>query len=338
MDILTQSAMGAVMAQTVAQKQHMRKAAAIGLFAGLLADIDVLIRSSSDPLLMLEYHRHFTHSIFFVPLGALLAALIAWPFVKRHLGFRQIYVFAFMGYMLSGFIDACTSYGTHLFWPLDPGPVSWNIISIVDPLFTLILLVSLVVAVKKTSHVAVWAGLVLAASYLLFGWSQLQRATDISREMAVQRQHKPERLLLKPTLGNLILWRSVYQFQGRLYVDAVRLGLFKEHRIYPGASVQLFNVDDQFPTLAPSTVLYNDIQRFISFSDHYVALLPARPGLLVDIRYSMLPDSLEPLWGLQMDTGNPNMHAEFVVTRNTSSQIREKFMAMLQGRDVESAE
>jgi len=52
-------------------------------FAGLLADSDVLIHSSSDPLLTIEYHRHFTHSVFFVPIGVLLAAAVLFPFFVK---------------------------------------------------------------------------------------------------------------------------------------------------------------------------------------------------------------------------------------------------------------
>jgi inner membrane protein len=338
MDIVTQALLGANMAQTVAQKQHMRSAAVIGLFAGVLADIDVLIQSSSDPLLMLEYHRHFTHSVFFIPFGALVAALLAWPFARQRLRFGQIYLFALMGYMLSGFIDACTSYGTHLFWPLYPHALSFNIIAIIDPLFTLILLLTLLFALNNRRQLVVRTGLSLAALYLLFGWIQLQRATEVSSELAEQRQHPVQRMLLKPTLGNLLLWRSVYQSEGRLYVDAVRVGLFADNRIYPGASVALFDQQARYPSLPEGSVLYNDIRRFMAFSDHYVALLPGassqQPEMLADVRYSMLPNSLQPLWGLQMDVQSPQQHADFRISRDTSKQTRQRFLSMLQGRDV----
>ena len=32
-----------------------------------------------DALLVLDYHRHFTHALAFVPFGALIAALLLWP-------------------------------------------------------------------------------------------------------------------------------------------------------------------------------------------------------------------------------------------------------------------
>lgn len=64
MDLLTQSLIGAGLAQAGARRDELRMATGIGLVAGLLADADVLIQSSADPLLQIEYHRHFTHSLF----------------------------------------------------------------------------------------------------------------------------------------------------------------------------------------------------------------------------------------------------------------------------------
>lgn len=335
MDIVTQGVLGAVMAQTAASRHTMRLAAAIGFFAGILADVDILISSPEDPLLNLEYHRHFTHSVFFIPFGGLVAAILAWPFARKHLDFRQVFIFSLLGYMLSGFLDASTSYGTHLFWPLLPQAVSFNIISIVDPIFTLSLLLTLVIAVKKRSHKVIAIGLSLAALYLVFGWLQMQTAREVSREIAAERGHPIERLLVKPTLGNLLLWRSVYQSDQRLHVDAIRLGVLSEHRIYAGDSVKLFNLSRDFPGLSPSSVLYRDIRRFMVFSDGYVAIRPQQPDFLVDVRYSMLPQSTRPLWGISLDRHHPQRHANFVVTRDNSVQTRHIFMTLLRGGDID---
>ncbi|MDH5649247.1 MAG: metal-dependent hydrolase, partial [Gammaproteobacteria bacterium] len=90
MDIITQGTLGCVLAQSAARPGEIRQASIIGALSGLLADADVLIRSSEDPLLTIEFHRHFTHSVFFIPFGALIAALIIWPFVKRHMDFKRL--------------------------------------------------------------------------------------------------------------------------------------------------------------------------------------------------------------------------------------------------------
>lgn len=225
MDILTQGLLGAALAQSVAKPNEARLATAVGFLSGLLADADALIRSSHDPLLTLEYHRHFTHSIFFVPIGGLIAALLLWPFFRHRLRFGRLYVFALLGYSLSGFLDACTSYGTHLLWPLSDTRIAWSIISIVDPVFTLTLLAAAAYALLKRTPRAAHVGLGLAGVYLLVGWAQLQRAETFAEELAEARGHSIERLVVKPTLGNLVLWRSIYRNADTFHIDAVRVGM-----------------------------------------------------------------------------------------------------------------
>src|SRR5690242_17240343 len=127
MDLLTQGLLGASLAQSGTRQNETRLATGVGFFAGLLADADILIQSVNDPLLTVEFHRHFTHSIFFVPFGSLIAALILWPFLRKRLSFSRLYLFCFLGYSLSGVLDALTSYGTHLFWPVSEERVALNI-------------------------------------------------------------------------------------------------------------------------------------------------------------------------------------------------------------------
>ena len=334
MDIFTQGLVGASLAQSSAKKEHLTLATFIGFLAGLLPDADALIRSSQDSLLNIEYHRHFTHSVFFIPIGALIAALILWPFLKNKLDFKSLYIYALLGYCLSGFIDAATSYGTHLFWPVFDKAISFNIISIVDPVFTLILLISLGITLKKRSSRAIHIGLSLAAIYMLFGWFQLQKATEISTNLASERGHKIERLLVKPTLGNLVLWRSIYQAENKLYVDAIRVGIFNNKKVYPGESITLFNEHSDV-NLPGNSVLSNDIRRFKEFSNNYLAILPENSNFLIDIRYSMLPNSLQPLWGIKMDVENPDHHAKYIITRSNNETVRKIFINMLLGKDLE---
>ena len=125
----------------------------IGFLAGLVPDLDVLIRSSNDPILSLEYHRQFTHSLFFIPFGAFIVALMIFPLVKRSLSLKTVYIASFLGYATHGLIDACTSYGTLIFWPFSDVRVAWNNISVVDPLFTIPILVLVFAAIIKRKRI-----------------------------------------------------------------------------------------------------------------------------------------------------------------------------------------
>lgn len=331
MDLLTQGLLGANLAVTHAQKHEIRLATGIGFFAGMVADADILIQSDQDPLLTIEFHRHFTHSLFFIPFGALIAAVLLWPFLRKHLAFFRLYLFCLLGYSLSGVLDALTSYGTHLLWPLIETRMALNIISVIDPVFTLILLVAIFITYRNRTVTHAIFGLIIASVYLLIGYTQLQRAELTTLTIAQSRQHEIERLLVKPTLGNLLLWRSIYEFDGRFYVDAVRVGLFSKPTFYPGESVEKFIKTDYLDRHSLESVLAGDIDRFGIFSDGFLALQPGAQDLLVDIRYSSLPNSIAPLWAIEMDLAQPDQHAQFRVFRSMSKTLREEFVALLMG-------
>ncbi len=322
------------MAQAGARREETRVAAGVGFVAGLLADADVFIQSAADPLLQIEYHRHFTHSLFFVPMGALVAAGLLWPLLRRRLPFPRLYLYALLGYSLAGFLDACTSYGTYWLWPLVDERLAFHIISILDPAFTLILLVSVVLAWRHFSRVAARAGLALAAVYLLLGLVQHERATGEALALAASRGHAVERLVVKPTMGNLLLWRFVYQAGDRFFVDAVRVGL-TSRRVYAGQSAPVFHPgrDPGFPP--PDSVQAHDIERFTRFSDGFVVRHPRLSDVLGDVRYSMLPISVRPLWGIELDPERPQSHARYGFYRDLAKGEREQFVDMLLGRDLD---
>ncbi len=332
MDPLTQGLLGGALALSVADEKNTRPAAAIGCIAGMLADADILIRSAADPLLNVEYHRHFTHALIFVPAGALIAAAVFWPLLRRRLGFGRIYAFAFAGYATAGLLDACTSYGTRLLWPFSDERIALSIIAIVDPVFTLTLLIALIAALKLRRPRPARFGLALAGVYLLAGYWQHQAALQAARDLAASRGHEVERILVKPTLANLVLWRAVYQSGDIFHVDAIRISPGPE-RIYPGVSARRFVRERDRPGLAPDSVLARDIERFERLSEGFVVADPGRDGVLTDVRYSMLPTTIAPLWGLDLAVDSPERHANFVNFRDRPPNARARFVAMLLGRD-----
>ncbi len=327
---MTQGLVGAALAQSAGRRVEIRLATLIGFGAGLLADADVLIQTASDPLLQIEYHRHFTHSLFFIPLGALVAALILWLPLRTRLPFPRIYFYALLGYSLAGFLDVCTSYGTYWLWPLIDERISFNIISIVDPLFTIPLLVGVIFGWHRQKPGAARVVLLFAASYLLLGAVQQGRALDEIQTVSEARGHSPERLLVKPTMGNLLLWRSVYEYDGMFYVDAVRVGAMKQ-RTYPGGKISKYQPESD--PLAPKagSILARDISRFQKFSDGFVTRNGNQNNALGDIRYSMLPTALTPLWGIEYDPAQPEQHASYHFYRQLRRGQRQQFLDMLMG-------
>lgn len=329
MDIITQGLLGAMAAQSAAKPNEVRLASLVGFCAPLLADADVLIRSTEDPILFLEYHRHFTHALVFIPVGALIASLLLWPLLRNRLAFKRVYFYAFLGYVTAGFLDACTSYGTHLLWPFSDDRMAWSIISIFDPIFSLILLMAIIITIVKYRPLAARIGLICAASYLSLGVIQHHRAKSLAQEMAQQRNHIAERLIVKPTIGNLLLWRSVYEADGMFYVDAIRVGLPGNFKFFTGNQVKAFDIKRDLSQLTEQMRIYRDIKRFEFFSDGFLAWHPDHPHILGDIRYAMLPTSTRPLWGLELRLDEPHGSVSFNTDRSMTDGERKAFLGML---------
>lgn len=331
MDVLSQAVLGASLSQSLAKdKTRQWTAFFIGALAGMAPDLDVLIRSANDPLLFLEFHRQFTHSLFFIPFGALLCAFIFYPFTKNKLAFSQNYLFSFAGFATHGLLDACTSYGTQLFWPFSSQRVAWNIVSIIDPLFTLPILVLIIFAVYKKNVLFARIAFFYALVFLSSGFIQKQRAENALYTLAQQRGHQTERIRVKPSFANRHVWKLIYEYNGYYYVDAVKL--VWGTKIIPGTSIQKLNIKRDIPWLPENTQQAKDIERFRWFSDDFLAISPQNPDIIMDVRYSFLPNDIKLMWGIKLKqpiNNNLQTHVEFIVNTKIDSQTRKQFINML---------
>jgi len=331
MDPITQGALGAVFSQTQSKKTTLAKAAVIGGLAAMAPDLDVFIRSASDPLLALEFHRHFTHSLFFIPIGALICSFVLHPLLGRrwNVSYSLSLWWCFLGFATHALLDGCTSYGTQLLWPFSDQRFAWDTVSVVDPLVTLPLLICVYLANKRRTRAPAILGMAWLLIYLSFGYVQQQRAQDIAQELAEQRGHQPSRLEVKPTFGNLIIWKSIYLNDGRFYIDAIRPGL-SEGKIWAGESIAKLELSTQMLWLDKQSQQGLDVARFTWFSDHYVAIDAQDANRIVDVRYSMLPQNIAPLWGIQLSpSADNNSHVEYFTQRSNPLQALQRLLAML---------
>lgn len=318
MDPVTQGTIGAALPQSVATREKLRAAAIIGVFSGTAPDLDVFIRSATDPILFLEYHRQFTHALVFIPIGALICAAIFYWFARRTLSYRETYLFCFLGYGTHAVLDACTTYGTQLLWPFTDMRVAWNTVSVVDPLFTLPLLALVITAGIRKRAVFARIGLVWAISYLTFGALQRERAEAFGEVVARDRGLQVSRLEAKPGFANLFLWKIVTETDTGFHVDAVRL--FLTPKFFAGDRVDKLDVARDLPWLDPDSQQANDLQRFAWFSNQYLAISPDDTNFVIDVRYSVIPNEIRPLWGIQLDPdARADEHVAYVTDRAGSS-------------------
>ena len=304
MDPISQGVVGMTASQVVATRKEVLVAGLLGFLSGMAADLDVFIHSTEDPLLFLEFHRQFTHSIIFIPFGALICTTFFWFFFKslskkQTLPYKRIYLYSFAGYASHALLDSCTSYGTQLYWPFSNERVAWNTISIIDPLFTIPLILILAVATfRRSRNIAI-----IAASYgllyLSLGFVQENRANTAAQLLASNRGHQPINITVKPSFMNLVIWKSVYEHSGRYYVDAIRV--LNTNSYFEGSSTPVLNITRDLHWLDGSSQQARDIERFRWFSANNLAIDPNDPNRIIDIRYSMLPNRMDGLWGIILD-------------------------------------
>lgn len=330
MDPLSQGVLGAAASNSIAPPKHAGIACLLGFLAGMAPDLDVFIRSSSDPLLFLEYHRQFTHSLIFIPVGGLLCGWVLHQLFakKRGLSLGQSVLYCTLGYATHALLDACTTYGTQLFWPFTDTRYAWNMVSVVDPLFTVPVLILIVMAVRRHQPALARIALAWAIAYPVIGLVQRDRAEAVGWQLASARGHQPISLEAKPSFANLILWKIVYQTEDAFYVDGVRVAL--DTRVYDGDSIPRLDLERDFPWLDHSSQQARDIERFRWFSSGYVALDPVHPNRITDIRYSFLPNQVAGMWSIQLSpSAGATDHVNYVVSRDASDKILGKFRAML---------
>ena len=329
MDLVTQATIGAAVALCVAPKHLTVRAAITGALAGIAPDADTLLGSGSNPLDTLEVHRHFTHSLAFIPFGASLVTLVLWLASLRRWSWHSIWWFALLAYSTHGVLDACTSFGTHLLWPFSNERTAWNIVSVLDPLLTLPLLALCITSIRQKRRRPAQLGFTWALFYLFLCFHQHNIAVAEQESLAESRGHIPERAVVKPSFGNNLLFRSVYEHQGIFYIDAIRIGWFSIPHIFTGSGIAKLHVHDVYPELSKPSQQSRSIERFRQLTNDFLVLHPGKQGVLGDVRYALVPGSIRPLWGIQIDPSRPDTEVEFIQMRKPAPGEIELFLKML---------
>ena len=111
----------------------------------------------------------------------------------------------------------------------------------------------------------------------------------------------------------------------------IKAGLFSSPKIYEGECYSLIDWEKEFAKF-DGTTLFQDVQRFSDLSDGYLVQHPDYPNVIGDARYSMLPTTVSPLWGITIDTVNTDQHVSFDSYRDASEKTRFAFLDMLFGK------
>lgn len=312
MDPITHTLLGASLGCAAFGKMLGRRTAALsGGLAAFVPDADVLIRSANDPLIAIEYHRGFTHSFAFAPVGAAIVSLV-WIFRECFRASRlNVWLCCLLAYVSHILLDAATSYGTQLLWPFSNARAGWDLISIVDPIFTLALLAGIIVGWRLRRTAPVVAMLIFCAAYLALGGVQRHRAAAVQLALAEKRGHTIERSEVMPTLANNLVWRALYQSDGKIFSDRIRVGWFSGVKIVEGWSLPIVT-ERELTEAERARNQKRSFERFEWFSEGWVARKPADQTVLGDMRYSMSTEAFDPIWGIRFRSLDSTADVEWV--------------------------
>jgi inner membrane protein len=212
MDSLSQVALGAAVGVAVMGRRTAAwKAALWGGLCGTLPDLDAFI-DHGDAIRNMTQHRAETHALFWLTLAA---PPIAWV-VARVSGegalFRRWWLAVWLALVTHPMLDTMTVYGTQLALPFSDRPYGVGSVFIIDPLYTLPLLVGLaLVLFRRDGRGLRWnaAGLVLSTAYLAWGVAAQQHVQQIAEASLRAQGIAAQRVLVTPTAFNSVLWRVV---------------------------------------------------------------------------------------------------------------------------------
>lgn len=217
MDSITHVALGAVVGEAIAGKTLGKRAMFIGAIAQSIPDIDFLAAFWLSPADNLLAHRGFTHSFLF---GVLITAILAFIAHRTHPAHKFSYaawsVFLGVEVFIHLLIDSCNAYGVGWFEPFDHRRISFDILFVADPFYSIWLGISLIVLISMDSKSPsrrfwIWFGLLASSAYFLYALSNKILITRDTKT-ALREQHIPyKRLLTTPTPLNTWLWYIVVQ-------------------------------------------------------------------------------------------------------------------------------
>lgn len=268
MDSLTQIVLGAAVGNATLGKKIGNKALLYGAIAGTIPDLDVLFGKFTDTITAIEWHRGFSHSILFC---ILMAPILGWLVHKLeptlNLGWKLWGKLFFWSLITHPLLDAFTTWGTQLFWPLDIN-VAFNSIFVIDLLYTLpfLVLTILTMCYKRTSKQRQTLnnlGLILSSGYLLYTVA-VKFIIHHKFETALENQKiSYTQISTRPSPMNTILWNA--------NIETAHSYLISDYSFFDTKPIT-FKEHPKNRKISDTMLQYPNVKRLIAISEGWFIL------------------------------------------------------------------
>ena len=212
MDSVSQLTLGAAVAVATLGRHSPAKVriAACGAILGTLPDLDVLL-DYGDAVSNMVLHRAQSHALFFQTLISPVLAYLAAVACRQRERYLRWWLATWLILITHSAIDAMTVYGTQLALPFSNYPFAVGSIFIIDPLYTLPLLLGVMLYLKRKQPDAAYRanrlGLIVSSFYMLWTLAAQFYVTDVARHALAQQNIEARQLLVTPAPLNTVLWR-----------------------------------------------------------------------------------------------------------------------------------
>ena len=307
MDSITQIVLGAACGEIALGKKIGNKAILFGAIGGTIPDLDVLIGKLfyTNEIDSLAFHRGIMHSIPFAIVGALIFGFLFYKvydygYLRRGTTSLKDWIWLFfLSILTHPILDSFTPYGTQLFLPFSDYRVAFNNIAVVDPLYTLPLLLCVSITMffnRKNSKRKTWtkAGLYLSSAYMILTIGNKLYVDHFFKTSFNQAKINYSRFSAQPTILNNFLWYAVAETDKNYTVSFY--SIFDDTNTPPN----FINIPKNHKLL---DVDHQDIKTLRWFSNEFYTLSILNNKIIYkDLRYPLLDlrDSTSSLFSFEL--------------------------------------
>ncbi len=224
MDSLTHIVVGGAIGELTLGKKIGNKAVIIGAIANTIPDLDVFAQMlAKTPDVAIRIHRSYTHALFMHPFMALPFAYLAYKILKKEISYFTWFLFFVFSFFIHVMMDCCTTYGTQLLLPFTNKLISWNNLSVVDPLFTIIPLLFFIAVffIQKTNNFRrkfAAISLLISLIYLTSSTVNKFNAASVFKNELNNKKIATTNFSTTPTMFTSWLWNMVAYNDTTMYL------------------------------------------------------------------------------------------------------------------------
>jgi len=211
MDSLTQIAVGIATAELFLGKQLKNRTFIYGAVIATIPDLDIYFGKLFDPITAIAIHRSFSHSIIFYLLASIPLGVLLFKIEQSRVKLFQAISACFFILLTHSIIDAFTTWGTQIFWPL-PYRVALKSIFVIDIFYTIPWLICLFFVFKNKEYLVrrKWLkiGFYCTTAYLLIGLMLKVFVTNKFETALIKQNISYSEIIVKPSFSNIILWNA----------------------------------------------------------------------------------------------------------------------------------